>query len=290
MGDSRISNALRDLAGGLQNIAAFRADQQQKDESRKFQQAMQESSQAFSARMQEISMQHSETMLGKQQDFNAGESDKDRAFRGEMFDKEQGARMKMFGMEQGAINARHAQSLGAQFEQLKQQASQVEDAKKDRDLQRQLKVYELGVSQASGQHSSLLDQMNKEMGEIAKNPMLAVDPKKLAAAKQEVSSRYAPQLQEATGKIEENIKKYAGAVGIPDFSGVTGNKDNPETKASGGMPGMDRDKVSQAVQAAQTQIGGGAMPSEQALVNGFMGKGLTRPEAIAAARQMKGGR
>lgn len=274
MGSSRLSEALRHLAGGLQAVAINREENSRIEGQRQFQREIQESSQQFQQRMQELQMAHGETMLTKQQDFSRSEREA-----GQLFD------MEKFKMEQGAVNARHAQSMSAQWAQIKQSAANMQDQIKDRNLQRQLKVYEVGVTTAAGQYEKVLDAMNKEAAELAKNPMLTIDPKKMQAARQELSQRYAPQIEEAAGKVQENMDAYSSAVGI-DKSGFDVSTSVDSTAQMSGDGAVNRDKVAQAVDAARAQLGG-AIPNEANLISGFMKAGLTRAEAVNAARQLR---
>lgn len=277
MGDSRISNALKALAGGLQTIGAARREDEQIEGQRNFQKGMQESNQAFQQRLSEMQMAHQDTTLEKTQAFQSEQGDKDRLFRKEMF-----------AAEQGAANARHAQSMAATWAGIKSAAAARTDAIEDRNLQRQLKVYEIGVTQAAGQYEKLTESMQKEMAEIAKNPMVSLDPKKMAAAKSEVEQRYAPQLTEASDKIKEGMKEYSAAVGISGFDvsvAVDSSAGAGQPAAGAGGAAVDRDRVMQAVELARQSLGSATMDTNE-LTERFKRGGLSPAEAMLAARQM----
>lgn len=267
----RLSNALKVLAGGLEKIAVFRAADEEREEARAFQERLIGIQQQHSEKMLENQQAHGEAMLTKQQEFNAAQAGEDRLFRIEMFDRENAAQERRFAQQMAATWASIRQS-GANA------AAAREDAAEERNLSRQLKVYEFGVNQASTEYQGAVEQMQKEMAEVAKNPMISIDPEKMQAAKLEITERYRPILTEAKEKITENMKGYAEAVGMPqkaDFSDV--------------QSGSDRAIITRAVAATKAQLGNSPPPPEANLIAGYKRSGLSDQQARAAARMFLSG-
>lgn len=283
MGSSRLSNALMALGEGLDVMAQGRFRTEERESDRAFQREMLASREALEQRMLELRQSHEVSMMDKQQTFVAGQTDKEMGFKREMFES-----------EQAAVNARHAAGLAAEWARIRQAAAsqassnaradaQLKDAKEDRDLQRQLKVYEIQVQQGQNQYNGVLEAMQKELAEAAKNPMLAADStgKKKEAERARIEAQYAPMLKEAKDEMQNGISRYSSAVGIKaDFSGVESSVDSVE-------PTGMRDKVTAMSDAAMAQIGSGPVPPEQNLIAGFMKQGATRTEALAAARNVR---
>ena len=295
----RLSNALKALGAGLTTIAAYRGAQEEKEGERAFQREMRDGQQAFQTRMMELQQAQAEKMMDKGQEFNAADREDKQLFDMELFNKKT------------AIEERHfAQEMAARWAQIRASAANAgggSNAAGERQLTRQLGVYELQVKTAAGEYEGVQKAMNEEVKALADDKMLALRPEQMKAARKEIMDRYQPQLADAKTKINEGMSLYSEAVGIkakPDFSNVQSGSKEPEARRpagdapspmAGGMAAtasaINEDRVTQAVRAARSQLGSSltpaTMPSELNLVAGFEKAGLTRAEAVKAARQLQ---
>lgn len=294
----RLSNALKALGSGLMTIAAYRGAKEEREGEQAFQREMRDSQNSFQTRLLELQQAHGEKMMDKGQEFNVSDREDRQLFDMDLFNKKV------------AIEERHfAQEMAARWASIRASAASAGgggNAANERQLTRQLGVYEMQIKNAAGEYEGLQKMMNEEIKAVSEDKMLALRPEQLKAAKAAVLERYQPQLKEAKAKIDEGMTTYASAVGLPPkeksgaMSGViTGSSDPVPTKgrggAGGGMPApaaaIDEDRIASAVSAARTQLGSsltpGTMPSEANLVAGFEKAGLSRAEAIRAARQLQ---
>lgn len=290
MASNRLSNALSALGEGLSTIAKYRGAKEEIAEQRAHEDKVRASQNAFQERLLGLGQAHSEKMLGKQQEFSRSEREA-----GQLFE------MDKFNAQMAQSERHFAAEMSARWAGIKQAGASQADARSDRDLSRKLKVFELGMSTAASQYESTIKQMQEEMGALAKDPMLKMDPKQLQAAQEEVRERYSGQLREHESAIDENMGGYAELVGMGkgkvdigpmQFSEVeSGSQSSAPASASGGQAGssggVDRTKVAEAVENARSQLGAAANYPDSKLKAAFIASGLNDQEAALAVRQMK---
>lgn len=236
MSNNRLRNALQALSGGLTTIAQYRGMKEEKAEEREFQTETLERQQAFQERLAGKQMDHQSALQEKGFEHQSAEGEKDRLFRTDI------AKMEMDSAER-----RHAQSMSAQYAGLRQQAEQFAAGREDKGLDRQLKVYEMGVEGAADQYTQLVKAMQGEMTAVAKDTMIIGEERKKAAA-DAIRESYAPQLAAAREEIDNNMRGYAEVVGakLPE---------KPEAGGAEPAGGVDIDRIAQrAVESAGPAI------------------------------------
>lgn len=294
MGSSRVSNALAALSDGLTKIANYRGAKEEKAEERAYQNERDESNRVFQTTLAERGYKHSSDMADKTMAHSSAEAKLGREHAEIMFDKQ----------EQGQ-NARHAQSLGVQMAGIRAAAARAAKQDGNDHLKEKLRVHELTVATANGQYNATIEAMNKEIAAIDKDEMIRGEAKK-TAAKERVTAQYKPLFEEQRKAIDAGMDEMKYELGMKaDFRqssaevDTTGKKvDGPASPAStvdatgptGNAGSVGADKIDQAVEAMLAQlsnVGNIGMPTEQALVNGFMESGMPRADAVVAARKVR---
>lgn len=304
--DNRLSNALSVLGHGLSTIAQVRGLREEREEERAYQDKVRASQNAFQERLTNLGMQHDRTMMKEGQAFQTSERESTQLFE-----------MKKFNAELAAQEARHAEEMAARWAGIKQSAANAaaaradsknarEDAKAQMRTERQLKVYEMGMTTAAGQYQATVEAMQKELETLAKDDMLKLNPGALKEAENAVRERYSGQLKEARAEMDDNMASYADMVGVGEgkvkigpMTPVAGSEGgageaqspplaSPSPNVGSGAQSVDREKVDMAVAAATNQIGasGSNMPSESQMRERFVAAGLNEQEAKLAARKL----
>lgn len=287
---NQLSNALARLGEGLSTIAMYRAGKEEKQEERAYQQQMMEGQRAFQERLLDLQQAQGEKMFSMEREFRTAEREDKQKFDIDMFEKTSAIQKDQF-----------AQEMAARWAGIRAQAAAAArsgSGANERQLTRQLGVYEKQIELAAGEYSGVREAMNEELKELGKDKMLSMRPKQMQAAKDAVMSRYTPQLQEIKSKIDKGMETYASAVGIEpkaDFSAVSARSSSTAHDGGQAQPGMsggmaatgtamNEERITQAVEAAMPQLRLGTLPPERDLVAGFIKAGLSKAEAVKAAR------
>lgn len=303
MGSKRAYDALMALSGGLQTVANYRGAKQEKEEERAYQKERDEANQRFSMTMAEKQMAHSSSENQLTREHQSSESELSRK-----------QAMEIYRMQEGAATARHNSSMAASARQFAAAEKRAIAAEGRQAVQDKLRIHELGFTSAAGQYNAVVKAQEEALAEIDKNERLTRQADK-DAAKAAIKQQYEIPLakartqmdasfgkmevavglkKEPAGKVEVGPMQFGdptepGAAAAPSAGGAAGV--GQAGAPGGGAPGegpVNSAKVDAAVNAALAQLraSGEAPPSEKTLAAGFFESGMSRQDAVMAARKV----
>ena len=245
MSNSRLHAALKALSGGLTTIANYRAHRDEKAEDRAFQTETLERQQAFQERLSTMQMEHQSAEGEKSRQHASAEADKTREHS-----------LELFKLQDASANARHAQSMGAQYAQIQLAREQLQATTEDRKLGRKLGVAETAVKTLAEQRDSLVETMNEE---IKTSTEKVHDPAQRQQVASDIRERYNTDIQKIDQKLKVELDDYASLVGMGKGTASVGPMEFGEagslSSRSSKLPGEVENKVSEAVAALGDRIG-----------------------------------